>query len=369
MTAPMPTTRDAAGRAVDPTVASKPDVTTWPKAELHLHLDGSVLVPTALDLARTRDVDAPRDEAGMRAALVAPARGASQADLLRSFDLPIRLLQDRDALARVAAELIEAKAADGVRYAEVRWAPSLHTAGGLSAADVIEAVCDGTDAGMRTAAAAGHPISAVLIVTAMRSADPAANRALADVAGAFRGRGVVGWDLAGQEQRYPDPVQHQASFDVARATGLRITCHAGEWGGAAQVRRALALRPERIAHGSSAADDPSLCAILGESGITLDLCPTSNLQAGIYADLADHPLARLHRAGVSVTLSTDDLTVSDIDLSEEYRRALGRIGLSPAELWAIDRQALDVAFADDAVLSPIRAEFDAWAKEHADLIA
>ena len=294
MTAPMPTTRDAAGRAVDPTVASKP--------ELHLHLDGSVLVPTALDLARTRDVDAPRDEAGMRAALVAPARGASQADLLRSFDLPIRLLQDRDALARVAAELIEAKAADGVRYAEVRWAPSLHTAGGLSAADVIEAVCDGTDAGMRTAAAAGHPISAVLIVTAMRSADPAANRGLAEVAGAFQGRGVVGWDLAGQE-------------------------------------------------------------------ITLDLCPTSNLQAGIYADLADHPLARLHRAGVSVTLSTDDLTVSDIDLSEEYRRALGRIGLSPAELWAIDRQALDVAFADDAVLSPIRAEFDAWAKEHADLIA
>jgi len=95
--------------------------------------------------------------------------------------------------------------------------------------------------------------------------------------------------------------------------------------------------------------------------VTLDLCPTSNVQAGIVASLADHPLARLHRAGVPVTLSTDDTTVSDISLSEEYVRAVEQIGLTVDELWAIDRQALDVAFADEAALTPLRAEFDSWA--------
>jgi adenosine deaminase len=344
------------------------DLAAWPKAELHLHLDGSVLVETALELARTRNVDAPRDAAAMRAALVAPAHGASQAELLRAFDLPIRLLQDRAALARVAAELVEAKAADGVRYAEIRWAPTLHTAAGLSIAEVIEAVADGTNEGARRAAAAGHPIAARLIVTAIRWADPEANRALAVLAGGLRHRGVVGWDLAGPEERFPDALAHAASFDVAREAGLRITCHAGEWGGAAQVRRALELRPERIAHGSAAADDPDLCAVLRDRGITLDLCPTSNVQAGIVDDVADHPLARLHRAGVPVTLSTDDLTVSDISLTEEYERAIDAIGLTPAELWAIDRRALDAAFADEATLAPLRTEFDAWAAAHREQV-
>ena len=348
-------------------MTAPPDLAAWPKAELHLHLDGSLRIATALDLARTRNVDAPRDEAAMRAALVAPAHGASQADLLRSFDLPVRLLQDRDALARVAAELVEDKAADGVRYVEVRWAPSLHTAGGLSWAEVIAAVADGTDEGARRAGAVARPIVARLIVTALRSADPEANRQIAEVAGSLRSRGVVGWDLAGQEERSPDPLAHAAAFGAARAGGLRITCHAGEWGGPAQVRRALSVGPERVAHGSVAADDPELCDTLRDRGVTLDLCPTSNVQAGIYESVADHPLARLHRSGVSVTLSTDDMTVSDLELTEEYRRAIDEIGLTPAELWAIDRRALDVAFADEATLAPLRTEFDAWATDHPEL--
>ncbi len=177
----------------------------------------------------------------------------------------------------------------------------------------------------------------------------------------FRDRGLVGWDLAGPEATHPDASLHRAAFDIARAGGLHITCHAGEWGGAAQVRRALELDPERIAHGPGAVDDPDLCAELRDRGVTLDLCPTSNVQAGIVPSVEAHPIARLHRAGVSVTLSTDDLTVSDVSLTEEYRRAIELVGLSPAELWAIDRRALDVAFAEEAALAPLRAEFDAWA--------
>jgi len=331
-----------------------------PKAELHLHLDGSLRPETAIELARTRGVDAPHELAGVRAALIAPAHGASQAVLLRAFELPIALLQDADALERVATELVEDKAADGVRYVEIRWGPLLHASRGLSLGDGIAAVCRGTAAGAQRSGTVVR-----LICTAIRSHDPAANVVLAETAARFIGDGLTGFDLAGPEAAYPDPLIHRAAFEAARAGGLRITLHAGEWGGAAQVRRALSLRPDRIAHGPGAVDDRSLCAELRRRGIALDLCPTSNVQAGIVPSRAAHPLAILHRRGLRVTLSTDDLTVSDITLSQEYAAAIEEIGLSPAELWAIDLGALDVAFADDATLAGLRTEFRAWAASDA----
>jgi len=289
-------------------------------------------------------------------ALVAPMPCRDQAELLRAFDLPIALMQDAEALERITAELVESKSAEGVRYVEIRWGPLLHVAGGLSLGDGIDAVVRGAE---RAAAATGTVVR--LIATALRSHDPVDNVRLAQTAARFRDRGLTGWDLAGPEAAYPDPLAHGDAFEAARAGGLRITVHAGEWGGAAQVRRALEVDPERIAHGEAASDDPALVAELTARGVCLDLCPTSNVQAGIVPSLADHALARLHRAGAPVTLSTDDTTVSDVSLTEEYRRSVADIGLSLPELWAIDRFALDVAFADEATLAPLRGEFDDWA--------
>ncbi len=136
--------------------------------------------------------------------------------------------------------------------------------------------------------------------------------------------GLVAVDLAGQEARFPDPELHRPAIDRARAIGLHVTLHAGEWGGAAQVGRSLVLDPERIAHGPLAIDDPAVVAELIRRGVWLDLCPTSNTQANVVPTLADHPLRRLAQAGVRVTLNTDDLTVSDLTLSEEYARAVER---------------------------------------------
>jgi adenosine deaminase len=344
----------AAGGPVGPDIREL--VAEMPKAELHLHLDGSLRIDTALELARTRRIEAPRTRAGMVGALVAPPRCTDQADLLRAFDLPIALMQDAEALEQIASELVEDKAADGVRYLEIRWGPLLHVAHGLALADGIAAVLRGANA-----AAARAGIAVRLICTALRSHDPVANVGLAEAASRFRDAGLTGWDLAGPEARFPDPRTHAAAFEAARAGGLRITLHAGEWGGAAQVRRALVMEPERIAHGPGAADEPALLAELRARGTVLDLCPSSNVQAAIVPTVAEHPLARLHRAGVRVTLSTDDTTVANLTLAEEYLRALERIGLSLAELWAIDRLALDVAFADEATIAPIRREFDDWA--------
>jgi adenosine deaminase len=337
-------------------IARRRLIAALPKAELHLHLDGSLRIDTALDLARTRGIDAPGDWAGMSRALIAPMPCATQAELLEAFDLPIALMQDAEALQRITAELVETKAADRVRYVEIRWGPRLHTAKGLSLADGIAAVCAGArDAGRRT----GTVVR--LICTALRSHDPDGNAELAEVAARFIDDGLSGWDLAGPEAAFPDPLDHARAFAIAREAGLRVTIHAGEWGGAAQVQRALTVEPERIAHGPGAVDDAHLCAELISRGIGLDLCPTSNWQAGIVPSIAEHPLAALHRRGVPVTLNTDDTTVSDITLSEEYIGAVETIGLTLPELWAIDRHALDVAFADEATLAPLRAEFDAWA--------
>jgi len=328
-----------------------------PKAELHLHLDGALRVDTALELARTRGVDAPRTYAGMFAALVAPGSTESQAALLDAFGLPVSLMQDAEALERVTMELVQAKAADRVRYCEIRWAPMLHTERGLPVAEGIQAVIRGARLG---SSQTGTEVR--LICVAVRSHDPADNVRLAEVAAGFIEEGVVGFDLAGLEDEFPNPLVHRAAFDAAQAAGLRITLHAGELHDAgAGVRRALAVNPERIAHGVGAIDDPTLCAELRSRGITLDMCPTSNVQAASVSSLAEHPVARLHRMRVPVTISTDDPTISDVTLTEEYLQTMRYTGLTVRELWQVNRHSLAAAFIDKPLAQALTAEFDRWA--------
>jgi adenosine deaminase len=324
-------------------------ISRLPKAELHLHLDGALRPETAVDLAEAAGIALDIDEARRR--MIAPAHGVDQAALLTYFDLPIALLQTADALERVTSELIADLAADGVRYAEIRWAPRLHLQAGLSVTEVIEAVARGIG---RAAAEQGPGIPLVgLIVVAMRSHPPAANVEMARVAAAF-GPPVVGFDLAGLEAQFPAP-PHAAAFRAAEAGGLRLTAHAGEVPGAARVREAVELGAERVAHGVTAIEDAELMTMLRERGVTLDLCPTSNVQTGIVASLAEHPLAALHRAGVSVTISTDDPTVSATALSRELAATAGALTLSRAELAAIALNAFDRAFAPRQMIAPQRA--------------
>ena len=342
-------------------VADIPDsdlLARMPKAELHLHLDGSLRPATALELARERGLDEGMDLAAITRRLRAPPQVADQAELLAAFELPIALMQDAEALYRTAHELVLDVASDGTRYVEIRWGPLLHVQGGLDLDAGIAAVVAGTRDG-----AAESGVVARLIAVALRSHPPAANAAMARVCAGFVSRGLTGFDLAGPEEAFPDPLVHARAFEIAREAGLGITIHAGEWGGAAQVRRALQVGPTRIAHGAPAAEDAELMAELISRGVTLDLCPTSNVQASIYPTLADFPLPRLLRAGVPVTLSTDDRTVSDLTLVREYERAHAVMGLSVAELRSMNVHALRVAFLhhDEEVRARLLAEFEAGA--------
>lgn len=329
-----------------------------PKAELHQHLDGSVRPDTAVELAGAVGMVLDLDDARRR--MIGPERCANQAELLTFFDLPIALLQTADALQRVTAELVEDLMLDGIRYAEVRWAPRLHLERGLSVAAVIEAVV----AGVARAASAHGPATPVvgLIVTAMRQHPPAANVELATLAAGF-GRPVVGFDLAGPEAQWPAP-PHAAAFNAAADGGLSLTAHAGETPDPRRVREVLDLGVSRIAHGVTVRDDRELADLVRARDITLDLCPTSNVQSGSVTDLADHPIAPLHRAGVSVTISTDDRTVSETTLTDEMARTAAAVGLSADELAAIALNGFRRAFAPPATMQPMlataTAAWDAW---------
>ena len=352
----------------DPAAAALPSE-TWellrrmPKAELHLHLDGSLRLATALELADGLGLvraGSDADRLGwIRDGLVAPRAVRDQMALLRAFDLPVALMQTEAALERITAELVEDLATDGTRYAEIKWAPTLHVRQ-LSLHDGIAAVVRGADEGMRRAPSVVVRLVAVLL----RSHAPELGVAMAEAASGFADRGLTGFDLAGQEALHPDPALHARAFELARGAGLGVTIHAGEWGGAAQVRRAMKVGTSRIEHGAPAWDDPGLLRELIERAVTLDLCPTSNTQAGIVGRYEDHPLPRLMRAGVAVTLSTDDRTVSDLSLVREYARAHASLGVTLPELWAIDRHALDVAFLhhDEALRARLRDEFEAFGR-------
>ncbi len=333
-----------------------------PKAELHLHLDGSLRPATALALAQERGLEgSPVDVAGMRARLVAPRRCADQAELLEAFDLPVTLLQDAAALGRVSAEMVEDVAADGTVYAEVRWAPSLHLEQGLPLSDGIAAVVEAGNA-----AAAAAAIHVRFIAVALRTHSPEVATQVAHAALAFREDGLTGFDIAGVERDAPDPRIFSEAVEVARAGGLGISCHAGEWGGAAQVWQALEIEPWRIAHGAPAADDPELMRELTERDVTLDVCPTSNLQIGVGTDDERAPLPRLLRAGVPVTINTDDRTVSDLTLVRELQGTMERLGLTSGEVARAMRRSYAAAFLqhDEHLRAELQHGFETWLAEH-----
>jgi len=229
---------------------------------------------------------------------------------------------------------------------------------------VVEAVWRGAyDAARR------HGVHVRLIATLMRSHAPQANTDFVlDLVQEGVPDGVVAVDLAGPEERFPDPERHRGAIDMARDLGLHVTLHAGEWGGAAQVKRALALEPERIAHGPTAIDDPDLVAELVAREVWLDLCLTSNYQARIVDTFEAHPFRRLLQAGVRVTLNTDDLTVSDVSLSEEYARAVERLGVTLPELWAVNTAAIEAAFCGEPTKEDLREAFLAWGSGVPELI-
>src|SRR6202165_3219652 len=281
-----------------------------PKAELHLHPDGSVRPQTVLELAKQGGVPLPTQDPGkLIDFLEATDSTASLVEYIAYFELPIAVLQTVPALERATYELCEDLKKDNVRYAEIRYGPWLHVQQGLSLTDVLRAVLSGWNAGRQAFGLEGG-----VIVTALRDMPPAQNVSLAQVAGRFVTEGVVGFDLAGDEAGHP-PILHEDAFRVARSLGMNITIHAGEAAGPESVRQAISMGARRLGHGVRAQEDPEVLATIREQGIQLDMAPTSNAQTKAVGRLQDHPLKRFYESGIKVTISTDSPTVSSVTLS------------------------------------------------------
>jgi adenosine deaminase len=313
-------------------------VRRWPKVELHNHLDAGVRVSTVGEIGRELGLDLP---ANLQAALVAPEVCDDLADLLRRIDLAVDVMQRPADLARIARELVEDLAADGVVYGEVRFAPQLHTRRGMAPQEVVETVSNALrEAGER------HHVQTGLILCCLRHEAPAQSLAIAELALANRGR-VCALDLAGDEGGFPSALPHRDAFALAREAGLHRTVHAGENGGADCVREALdLLRAERIGHGVRVVQDESLVARVIAEAVALEMCPHSNVQTRAVATLPDHPIDRLLRRGARVTVGTDGRTTCGTTLSLEFTRLSRTFGWGRAEFAACQAHAAQAAFLD-----------------------
>lgn len=325
-------------------------VRAMPKAELHCHLDGSLRPSTLLSLAAGQGYplssttpDALRDY--MR---VDDARDL--AEYLARFEITLAVMQDSASIERIAHELVLDAALDGVRYLEVRLCPALNTRAGLSLTDVLDAVLRGLARGQRESGTFAR-----IIVCALRSFPWPHAMEMAELAVAYKGRGVVAFDLAGGELGNPAHM-HAAAFDVARANDLSVTVHAGEGDGAVSIREAVhRCAADRIGHGTRLFEDAALEAYVIDHRIPLEVCPTSNVQTRVVAAFAAHPLARYRELGAVVTINTDNRLMSDVTLTDEYVRCGQHLGFDIAALAQLALNGFDAAFLPHAERMRLRA--------------
>lgn len=318
---------------------TREEVRRWPKAELHVHLDGSLRPETMIDLARQCHAPLPTtDPAELRRFMVVDDARNLQ-DYLNRFDFTIALLQTPEAIERVAYEMVEDAARESVRYLEVRYCPRLSCREGLTLREVLEAEHRGLARGERD-----FGVRTGIINCSLRHYSPEVSVQLAEASVACRDLGVVGFDLAGGEAGRP-PGVHGEAFDIAVRGRLGITVHAGEAAGAESVAEAIArCHANRIGHGTRLAEDPDLEAYVRDRRITIEVNLTSNVQTHAVPALAAHPLRRYYDRGLAVTLSTDNWLMSGVSLTDEYWLAHTGLGFGREELHAMILHGFDGAF-------------------------
>ena len=329
----------------------------WPKAELHVHLDGCLRPQTMLELARAQGITLPADTPEGLAQALHVQHAKSLEEYLTRYEITLSVMQTAAALERIAYEFVLDAVADGLRYVEVRYSPLLHRPA-LTLAQAIEAPLAGIKRG---AAETGTKVG--LIVCGIRTRPLAESLELARAAADYRAAGVVGFDLAGAEQGFPAR-DHRAAFEYAAQHGMACTCHAGEGDGPHSIHQALhECGARRIGHGTRLGEDPALLEYVVERRIPLEMCLTSNLHTHTVSSIAEHPFKRYLDQGVVVTLNTDGRLVDGISLTDEYFLAQGAFGLGREDLARITLNACESAFLPEyekvALVSRVQSELEA----------
>ena len=310
-----------------------------PKAELHCHLDGSLRPETMIELARELDRPMPAPDAASLREYMTVDDARNLEDYLERFAITLSVMQTERALERIAYELAEDAAHDGVRYIEVRYAPVLNVREGLSLEQAVEAPLRGL-----ARAEADHGIKGRVIVTAIRNMAPSVSQELAELAVAFKRQGVVGFDLAGGEAGNPAKA-HRKAFEHARCHDLACTCHAGEGDGADSVREAVHVcGADRIGHATRLIEDTSLTDYCNDRRIALEICLTSNVQTRAAESYATHPFREYYDRGLNVVLNTDNRLMSNVTLTDEYMHAAQSLHFNFDELARVALNGFESCF-------------------------
>jgi adenosine deaminase len=310
-----------------------------PKAELHCHLDGSLRPATLLDLAREYRIPMPKQTAEELAEVMKADDAKNLEDYLRLFDVTVSVMQTADALERIAYELAEDAAEDGIRYIEVRNAPILNVVQGLTLVEAVEAPLRGL-----RRAENDFGITGRFIIVALRQFPAEHSLEMAKLAVEFKNDGVVAFDLAGGEKGNPASL-HAEAFRYAREHNLAVTVHAGEGDGAESIRQAVHVcGANRIGHGTRLIEDPDLTQYVNDRRIALEVCLTSNVQTRVADSYATHPFREYFDRGLNVTLNTDNRLMSATTLTDEYVYAAEHLGFTMDELAGIALNGFESAF-------------------------
>ena len=311
-----------------------------PKTDIHCHLDGCLRPRTVLELADQQGVKLPtRNLRQLTRLLQAGKRTRNLGDYLRIFDTTLSVMQSREALTRVAFELAEDAAAENVRHLEVRFSPILHRKQKLRFEQILDAVILGL-----AEAGRARGMSTGVIICGIRSMDPKYSLALAELAVAYKGQGVLAFDLAGQEKDYPAKA-HREAFQLILRNNINSTVHAGEAFGPESIGQALHYcGAHRIGHGTRLRESTDLMQYVNDHRIPLEVCLSSNVQTRSVKRLREHPFDFYFRKGLRVTLNTDNRLMSATTVSKEIALAARTFRLSPYEVKRIIIMGFKSAF-------------------------
>jgi len=301
-------------------------IKSLPKTDLHVHLDGSLRPATVLDLAGAQGVDIPVKDLDGLERLIDSAMGGLP-NYLRVFDTILKVLQTREALERTAFELAETAHNENIRYVEVRFSPSLHEEKGLSSTEIVDAVLRGLKA-----AGEKYGILSGVILCGIRTISPEESLRLARIAVSYKGRGVVGFDLAGEEKDYPAK-DHIDAFHTILNNNVNCTVHAGEGFGAPSIAQAIHYcGAHRVGHGTRLIEDDGLLQYVKDHRIPLEICLSSNVHTGATDTIEAHPFKTYFDLKLRVTLNTDNRLISRTDMTQELDLASRHFALSIYDL-------------------------------------
>ncbi len=324
-----------------------------PKVDLHVHLDGSVRAQTIADLAKEQGMELSVSPGGdLLPYIQVNEECGSLQEYLSKFDFVLPFLQSREALERVAYEIVQQSAEHNCRYVEVRFAPQLHRRKGLTVEDTIRSVVQGLRRGEEE-----YGVTARVIAICMRNHSYEDNLEVVEAAGRFIGKGVAAVDLAGDEASYP-PQWFREVFACSQAKGIPVTIHAGEAGGADNVYEAIThLGAVRIGHGVRLKEDRAILDMVRERKVPLEMCPVSNIQTKAVSGWDAYPIREYFDSGILITINTDNPSVSGTDITKEYEVVADRFGFSLEEIAQLIMNGVEAAFLGEEEKLALKREF------------